>query len=95
MSPRAVAATSRLYGSSMPHDPFVETALGPLSPTPEEAIVGWLRRAVGGLTKLMDSPSHPRDDHHLAAALHAVHRALIELEPLANRSTDPGPRPLA
>jgi hypothetical protein len=80
----------------MSQDPFIETALGPRSAEPAEAIVvGLLRRVASELTTLVQSPSQFGDEHHSAAALHAVHRALIELEPLAQRErADDGPWPL-
>jgi hypothetical protein len=71
------------------HGPYVEATLQETTPAPpvESVIVGLLRQAAGELARLVESPTNPGDAHHTAAALHAIHRALIELEPLA---LDPG-----
>ena len=84
------------YDLDVPKDPFIETALGPLAKESEaDTVVGLLRSAAEGLTNLMREPGQPGDEHHISAALHAVHRALIELEPLAGRpDAIDGPWPL-
>jgi hypothetical protein len=45
-------------------------------------IVGLLRRAARELSMLVEFPTLPGEVHHLDEALHAVHRALVELEQL-------------
>ena len=80
----------------MSKDPFIESALGHRPAEVGEAtVVGLLRQAANELSRLMQSPTRPGDEHHTGAALHAVHRALVELEPLARRDgADDGPWPL-
>ena len=55
------------------------------SDSPESVLLGLLRQVACGLSRLAQFPTCPGDAYHLAEALHATHRALIELEPLAQR----------
>lgn len=55
-------------------------------PSPESEIVGLLRRAAGSLADLEMFPTYPGEEVVLRIAAHAVHRALIELEPFVPTS---------
>jgi len=48
----------------------------------EAEVVGLLRRAARGLACLEEFPTYPGEALRLAAASHAVRRALVELEAL-------------
>lgn len=59
---------------------FVTTTNQPLVVLTAPELVGLLRRVAGGLARLEQLPRYPGMSGTVAAAAHAVHRALVELE---------------